>query len=229
MSDEWLKYVNDPRTICKYKNKCYQKNPEHHTTYKHPPRNFKNYKGKRTEHRFSPYPRDQKQDIRKKNDTEQETSKVLTKEPAEESYSIKIVEQTFENKNPEQEKTAINLEQDDEVNKPEKAQSASKNLEQNIEKCSITIQDNITFYDPTTSHNILKELFLVEMPPDFFHLYDCLNKNNAFENTLLSVNLEAIGPFDLLLGKLPILGDKELYLAHWRFFYDPPEFQVCML
>ncbi|KOB74535.1 UPF0609 protein, partial [Operophtera brumata] len=229
MCDEWKEYVNDPRTICKYGSKCYQKNPQHHITYKHPPRNLKNNQEKRTKHRYSPYSRDEKQNKKGNNDTKQETSKVLNNVPEEESTANVTVEQSFENKDSEREsKTAVNLEQEEEVSETEKDPSPSKNLELKVEKCSITIQDNITFYDPTTSHSILKELFLVEMPADFFKLYECLNNNNAFENTLSSVNLEAIGPFDLLLGKLPILDDKELYLSHWRFFYDPPEFQAVL-
>ena len=30
-------YNNDKRTACKYGSLCYQKNPQHHTKYKHPP------------------------------------------------------------------------------------------------------------------------------------------------------------------------------------------------
>ncbi|CAH2063079.1 unnamed protein product, partial [Iphiclides podalirius] len=30
------------------------------------------------------------------------------------------------------------------------------------------------------------------------------------------------------MGKLPIIHDKNLYLIHWRYFYDPPEFQAVL-
>ncbi|KAM3967953.1 LOW QUALITY PROTEIN: histone PARylation factor 1 [Aphomia sociella] len=94
---------------------------------------------------------------------------------------------------------------------------------------SIQLPKTINFYDKDTDFAILKEIFLVEMPPDFFKFYECLNSmNNAIDKTLSGVNLELIGPYDLLTGKLPILNDKELYLVHWRFFYDPPEFQAVL-
>ena len=33
-----LSYEDDPRTPCKYQTKCYQKNPDHHKKFKHPPK-----------------------------------------------------------------------------------------------------------------------------------------------------------------------------------------------
>lgn len=36
--EEMEKYVKDSRIACKYGRKCYQKNPDHHKKYKHPPK-----------------------------------------------------------------------------------------------------------------------------------------------------------------------------------------------
>ena len=92
------------------------------------------------------------------------------------------------------------------------------------------LPENISFYDKSSDNTLLKELFLVEMPEDFFKFFDCISEcGKSVEDTLASVNLVPIGPYDLLLGKLPKLDNKELYLSHWRFFYDPPEFQVMIM
>lgn len=205
MCDKWKDYVSDPRTVCKYGSKCYQKNPQHHTTYKHPPRNLKNIRYKRAQTRFNPYSRDEKQ----KNDG---AGQATSKDGADKQS------QSEENKNLENELNNTHLEENNsDVPPSEQNCSSSTSFQQNVD---------ITYYDPSSDSSLFKELFLVEMPPDFFKFYEFLGGKNSFENTLSSVNLEAIGPFDLLMGKLPKVKDKELYLQHWRFFFDPPEFQV---
>lgn len=224
MSDDWLNYVNDPRTICKYGSKCYQMNPQHNTTYKHPPpSNLTTKWQKPKQHRSRPYSRiDKQNDNNGTRSLNQEKGKYDSTSLRSKEDANATVKQIIELKTTVEE-TTLNLKQG-QVNSNENEPSLeSKNQE--VDHCSI-FQDNQIFYDSTTNHDVLKELFLVEMPSDFFKFYDCLNVDNKFEKTLSSVNLEAIGPYDLLLGKLPKLNDKALYLSHWRFFYDPPEFQV---
>jgi hypothetical protein len=45
---------------------------------------------------------------------------------------------------------------------------------------------------------------------------------------LKDVGLLLVGPFDILSGSLKkaIQRKLSLYLIHWRYYYDPPEFQV---
>lgn len=90
----------------------------------------------------------------------------------------------------------------------------------------IKLPDNLTYHN-NCDENLMRKLFLVDMPGDFYKFFECLQSENSFETLLSTVNLQLIGPFDLLLGKLPIV-DPDLYLIHWRFFFDPPEFQVCL-
>lgn len=195
-SDEWMKYVNDPRTVCKYTSKCYQKNPEHHKRFKHPPQKI----GKAinlTRGRLSPY-----------------TRPSPGRSPAR--------QEKHEPPSSSSEETAAKTNDVASDNKPE--QSDEQETE---DQAVIELPEKITFYDKSTDNNLLKELFLVEMPEDFFKFFECISEcGKSFEDTLSSVNLMAIGPFELLMGKLPKLDNKELYLVHWRFFYDPPEFQV---
>ncbi|CAH0628655.1 unnamed protein product [Chrysodeixis includens] len=191
MADEWAEYVNDPRKVCKYASKCYQKNPEHHKNFKHPPLNKR--KDNRNKRRFSPYTRDSPRaspNTSSKDDTSKQAANDECEEKNETSVSVESAQQ---------------------------------------DQLVPDIPEDITFYDKETDRDMLKELFLLEMPEDFYKFYECISDGDkSFEATLASVNLVPIGPYELLIGKLPKLEDKELYLAHWRFFYDPPEFQAVL-
>lgn len=49
-----------------------------------------------------------------------------------------------------------------------------------------------------------------------------------FVEAFKECGLTLVGAFDILSGKLKNVNCRELskYLCHWRFYYDPPEFQV---
>lgn len=204
MSDEWQIYQDNTKTPCKYGINCYQRNQEHHQNFKHPPRNSK----------------------RKKDNFEPKTKKYKpTTSPQKDIQDP--------NKNLDVDYKKDNTSIDKRVNTSPCKDIASTSK---IDYCKDLHDDSTIIKFPETlsyhdkdDHNRLQELFLVEMPNDFFQLYKCLEELDSFEKVLLSVNLELIGPYELLLGKLPILDDKELYLVHWRFFYDPPEFQVSKI
>lgn len=96
-------------------------------------------------------------------------------------------------------------------------------------KCN-TVEKTSMPYD-FDSEKIIKDLFLVEMPKDFFQFYDFCKSISKNDPLLVckSAGLELVGPYDILSGKIKNLGsecDKEKYLIHWRYYYDPPEFQV---
>lgn len=78
----------------------------------------------------------------------------------------------------------------------------------------------------------IKYLFLVDMPEDFYSFWE-LSKSlckispcDAFKD----VKLQLVGPYDVLAGKIPDVIDKdpECFLRHWRYYYDPPEFQTVI-
>lgn len=74
--------------------------------------------------------------------------------------------------------------------------------------------------------------FLVQMPDDFFAFWsfcEAESKNNSKpENLFKKFGLSLVGPFDVLAKKFDNVDPFEPgdYLRHWRFYYDPPEFQV---
>ncbi|CAG2175129.1 unnamed protein product [Oppiella nova] len=86
---------------------------------------------------------------------------------------------------------------------------------------------------PKQLNEVLKEIFLVEMPKDFFALWQfCKSiKPEKPEDALTeSLGLRLVGPYDVLTGKLKksAIKDREQVLCHWRYYYDLPEFQTIV-
>lgn len=83
-----------------------------------------------------------------------------------------------------------------------------------------------------TPDRFIREKFLVEMPGDFYRFWDfCKAQCKAEqrpEQILEKFGLQLVGPFDVLAGKFEgaDLFEPGDYLRHWRYFYDPPEFQT---
>lgn len=78
----------------------------------------------------------------------------------------------------------------------------------------------------------IRQHFLVKMPDDFYHFWVWVSEQAGDkgkpEEFFSDFNLELVGPFDVLSGKFNDLPQFEpsQYLRHYRYFYDPPEFQV---
>lgn len=117
-------------------------------------------------------------------------------------------------------------------------QTSSKQYDCSLESVECSVVENILSTsnadNMSDAEKIIMDLFLVEMPIDFFQFYEFC-KNISKDNPLLackSVSLKLVGPYDVLDGKIKDFesaSDKEKYLIHWRYYYDPPEFQVCKM
>lgn len=97
------------------------------------------------------------------------------------------------------------------------------------EKTDISEHSNNSYFDKKL---FIKEKFLVEMPTDFYSFYELCVRLQPL-NPLLAfagVDLILVGPFDVLADKFTKAREKshEEYLIHWRYFYDPPEFQTVL-
>nr|XP_020452830.1 histone PARylation factor 1 isoform X1 [Monopterus albus] len=76
------------------------------------------------------------------------------------------------------------------------------------------------------------QLYKLQMPEDLFHFWDfCkdLSPDNPRGVLKDSLGLQLVGPFDILAGahknsKIP----QPNFHLHWRYFYDPPEFQTIL-
>ncbi|XP_072319691.1 histone PARylation factor 1 [Eucyclogobius newberryi] len=77
----------------------------------------------------------------------------------------------------------------------------------------------------------IKELYSLNIPEDLYHFWDFCkelspdNPRGALTDTL---GLQLVGPFDLLAGAHKKLKTKPNLHLHWRYFYDPPEFQTII-
>ncbi|KAF0751617.1 histone PARylation factor 1 [Aphis craccivora] len=79
----------------------------------------------------------------------------------------------------------------------------------------------------------ISELFLIkEMPKEFYDLWSfCKRQCSAHpEDALLPVGLKLVGPYDVLAGHMNGFNanDVEKTVLHWRYYYDPPEFQTIL-
>ncbi|XP_014486536.1 PREDICTED: UPF0609 protein C4orf27 homolog [Dinoponera quadriceps] len=231
MSESKL-YNDDPRTPCRYGAKCYQKNPQHHNKYKHPPK-------KETAK--------QNNEIlvinAKRNLVKDDQEKAQSKSPP------KKLQKTCESPKKNMHNFSSSSESDEVKSSDE---DDSKNLSTNVETsdkdvtvaqaaeskeyhCSagLNTDKNLSVSDVDVQKNI-KELFLVEMPKDFYQFYEFC-KSISKGNPLLackSASLKLVGPYDVLEDKMKSIvrkNDKEKYLAHWRYYYDPPEFHTTVM
>lgn len=78
----------------------------------------------------------------------------------------------------------------------------------------------------------IKEKFLVDMPDDFYHFWTLCAKirKDRPKEAFKDIGLMLVGPYDVLDESFRVgPDDDEKYLLHWRYYYDPPEFQVMYI
>lgn len=76
----------------------------------------------------------------------------------------------------------------------------------------------------------IKQLFLVEMPQDFYDFWEFCNtvdEKNP-QGVFSDLDLHLVGPFDVLAKKFDGKKRTDNVLCHWRYYYDPPEFQTVI-
>lgn len=143
-------------------------------------------------------------------------------------------EKNLHNLSPSPERTVIKDDnEDNNENLNDKAEALNEKISPNkhnsLDPTEYNATKNILMSDVNPKKTIM-DLFLVEMPKDFFQFYEfckSISKDNPL-SACKSVRLKLVGPYDVLDGKIKISTskDKEEYLTHWRYYYDPPEFQV---
>jgi len=140
-------------------------------------------------------------------------------------------ERNLHNLSPSPERTDVI---DNNENDNERAEVSNKKISLNEHNSLSSTQHNATeniSIPDVDAERIIMDLFLVKMPKDFFQFYEfckSISKNDPL-SACKSVRLKLVGPYDVLDGKIKIPSsedNKEEYLTHWRYYYDPPEFQV---
>ncbi|XP_063985096.1 histone PARylation factor 1 isoform X2 [Diachasmimorpha longicaudata] len=243
-------FQKDPRIPCQYGAKCYRKNPEHHQKYKHPPGNTqpsttkiasKPQKRKRNakaaptkvkvpkaspEHqrRTSPTPSLSSGEEEDLPDSEKPSSSSNDASEDEEK-------KTFSDRKSPETTTSESILMDSQENKGSKPldmPSPHKGPKEDVTKDEKKYKDSV----PDDQKQLIKEIFLLEMPEDFYMFYEfCCSLSPATPGSALkAIRLELVGPYDVLCGKIEKFSpdDQEKYLRHWRYFYDPPEFQTIL-
>ena len=109
----------------------------------------------------------------------------------------------------------------------------SPSPEKEIEKTDSSILEKDLKTENSTSgehQETISKLFLTDMPQDFYQFYEFCKENSKNDPALAFkiVDLKLVGPFDVLGGHFSEIEDKEKCLTHWRYYYDPPEFQTIL-
>ncbi|XP_013119597.2 histone PARylation factor 1-like [Stomoxys calcitrans] len=191
-----------PKEDCKYWDKCYQRNEQHLQKYNHP-------ENKKSPQKLDGPPK------RRSSEMERATTPTQDKEQQAEKDKYET----------------------EELRKEALANISGKDYMAILQK-RIKLSEQQEYDNLLKSHEFIRHKFLVEMPPDFYAFWKFLEqlKPNLKGVEILeylekTFHLLAVGPFEFLAGrfnkaKLHEPGD---YLRHWRFYYDPPEFQTVFV
>ncbi|KYQ54480.1 hypothetical protein ALC60_06627 [Trachymyrmex zeteki] len=223
---EFQAYKDDSRIPCQYGAKCYQKNPQHHSKYKHPP------KGETVKEKTEKIITGEKRKHPIKDD-----KKAQSESPQKKlQKTLEPSERNLHSLSPSPERNdVIDDNKGDNEKFKKKTETSDKKISLNGHNSVNSTENNATENTsmPDMDAKRIMDLFLVEMPKDFFQFYEFC-KNISKDNPLSackSVRLKLVGPYDILDGKIKISSsenNKEKYLIHWRYYYDPPEFQTIV-
>ncbi|XP_077209743.1 histone PARylation factor 1 isoform X3 [Paroedura picta] len=75
--------------------------------------------------------------------------------------------------------------------------------------------------------------YRLKMPEDFYHFWkfcEELDPDEPCDALQSTIGLQLVGPYDILAGKHKKTNQQRdvNFNLHWRFFYDPPEFQTIL-
>ncbi|KAH8414136.1 hypothetical protein KR222_008802 [Zaprionus bogoriensis] len=199
-----------PKQDCKYWDKCYQRNEAHLEKYNHP--------SNRTEApKVAP---------KRKGESGAEGGESAPQTSAAASMDVERQQDvgSYESETAELHKEAM-------------GNIAGKNYMEILEK-RIRLSVQQEYDNLCESNEFIRHKFLVEMPPDFYEFWEFVNslkkdatKAAALQHVESVFQLQLVGPFEFLAGKFhkAKIGEPGDYLRHWRFYYDPPEFQTVFV
>jgi hypothetical protein len=184
---------------CKYGTNCYQRNPEHHKKFKHP-------KKRNSDVTYNKNPKKIKDDF-------ESSGEKSSKETLEEPASSPTLQE-----NTEQESAHENTEQ-----APVRENKIICNLGKEF------TEEIVVSELPNDIKERVKAIYLMEMPEDFYSFYEfCKSLSKTSPELALSpIGLELVGPYHFFSGKIKKCTRAEA-LMHYRYYYDPPEFQTVL-
>ncbi|XP_015370351.1 PREDICTED: UPF0609 protein CG1218 [Diuraphis noxia] len=245
--EKFFAYQKDSRTPCKYGRKCFQTNKNHTDKYKHPPTKD----DIKVDTKKITRKRDSKGKVKLPDKTNGESSNSNHRNNEEspnngDANDMEVPEQleqsiSTSNHEPISIISISNQQNSTEYAVPSARQHSQQQQQLLLVKENNTQNSNDREPDPpvqnVTDSDYLKtkisELFLVdEMPKEFYDLWSFCKRQCSThpEDALLSVGLKLVGPYDVLAGHMNGFNtnDIEKTVLHWRYYFDPPEFQTII-
>lgn len=221
----------DNKPACKYGTDCYQRNQAHKDRFSHPPKDSAG-----ADHSSSPPLPPLK---KRKTTTPSPKSENENDSQSESNDEEEIKPNENENGNANRNGGSSKAQ----VEKSESAEKKSDTIGSTGSKCSEFIKESFDKgpHAQRAEHQklldspaeFIRAKFLVDMPSEFFtfwHFFtsETSSSKSSPENLFAKLGLKLVGPFDVLAKKFHDIEPFEPgdYLRHWRFYYDPPEFQV---
>ncbi|XP_055687357.1 histone PARylation factor 1-like [Lutzomyia longipalpis] len=208
---------------CKYGAECYQKNPAHKAKYNHPGDDAELESAKRE---------------RSPGTDSEESTKKLKESPA--AASKANPEDSAPSGSGEEKELTL-----DDLKNPFKSADRLEGINENEVQDGDIVDPwahRIRFSQMQEYKQLLsdpklffKHKFCVEMPEDFYGFWEfCKSQTKEGgkpECLFEQVGLQLVGPFDYMAGKFhdAPLREPGDYFRHWRFYYDPPEFQTVFV
>jgi len=212
--------AKDYRRECKYGVKCYQKNPEHKSKFKHSAK-----------------------ELEEKENQENRENQVVSSNVNKEGNKRQLSDSddTVDVKKVRSDSIDVDDTTDGKAAKhhdlSESGGDDSSPEEEDIQtvkapELEIDYSDLVPKKVGAKVEEEIGALLGVEMPPDFFSFWEFAKTVNK-ENPLLclsSVGLKLCGAFELLAGTVPSGAprSRSLFLTHQRFHFDPPELQTVV-
>lgn len=202
------------RPPCKYGQDCYQKNPMHHEKFRHPgdKENHASQGENNTKEHAAKRPLQPEKDAANEEETPSKKTRI-EENPQETAAGDAAV-----------------------VGEPSKDDKGGKvDAPTAAEESAIEHEPDEPLLptSPADPKENLKQKFGVEMPEDFYEFWkfcQVLNGQNPEDALLAQCGLKLVGPFDVYRGALKESNNRKAsdYLCHWRYQYDPPEFQTIL-
>ncbi|XP_031630182.1 histone PARylation factor 1-like [Contarinia nasturtii] len=223
---------NDDKPACKYGIKCYRQNQEHKNRFSHQPRDQSdvdddNSRSSPEIKKRKPSPSSSSESENNSNDHDQSD---------EEDDTVNETENSANGNSSKNNVAVVN------VTREKQSTSSSESVGA---RCSEFINESFDKgpHAQRAEHQklldspaeFINSKFLVKMPSDFFDFWKfCESQTKADskpENLFNKFGINLVGPFDVLAKKFNNVGPFEPgeYLRHWRFYYDPPEFQTFLV
>lgn len=227
----------DARPACKYGVDCYQRNELHLNRFSHPPKIAVNEPSTDAPGDASDLSNDVERITKKRSSKSPSPDALAASSPKKFKHMIPNADRRSTSKSPSPSPSKLTGGDGDSVATARVHHGPDR--KHDIDFIKKSFDGNTQFSQRVEYHKLLqtpdqfiREKFLVEMPDDFYRFWDFCKSQCKNEQKPATVfekfGLELVGPFDVVAGKFDEadLFEPGDYLRHWRYFYDPPEFQT---